>query len=199
MTKNCLEDLTTCLHYSDDWECDGNWDDIYPGPKVEAEPGTARFRLKHGRLEDAYNKICTVLLLLLLLFESILTFLPSFFPYLKRWPAIVNPGRWITTDESRVAGWYHSVMTIGPDPKPIRTGATLHTACITKGPLATYKLFARVYGGEGDDDINRRNEHTATHLKTVSLFDFMLESFKGKGHSVVMDSAYMSDAMCLVG
>jgi hypothetical protein len=31
------------------------------------------------------------------------------------------------------------------------------------------------------------------------LFDFMLDSFKGKGHSVVMDSAYMSDAMCLVG
>jgi hypothetical protein len=57
-----------------------------------------------------------------------------------------------------------------------------------------------VYGGEGDDDgINKRNQHTATHLKTVSLFDFMLESFKGKGHSVVMDSAYMSDAMCLVG
>jgi hypothetical protein len=56
-----------------------------------------------------------------------------------------------------------------------------------------------VYGGEGDDDINRRYQHTATHLKTVSLFDFMLESFKGKGHSVVMDSAYMSDAMCLVG
>jgi hypothetical protein len=118
---------------------------------------------------------------------------------MKRWQAIVNPGRWITTDESRVAGWYHSVMTIGPDPKPIRAGATLHTACITKGPLATYKLFARVYGGEGDDDINRRNQHTVTRLKTVLLFDFMLESFKGKGHSVVMDSAYMSDDMCLVG
>jgi hypothetical protein len=155
--------------------------------------------LKHGRLEDAYNKVSTVLLLLLLLFESILNFIPYLLTYLKRWQAIVNPGRWITTDESRVAGWYHSVMTIGPDPKPIRTGATLHTACITKGPLATYKLFARVYGGEGDDDINRRNEHTVTHLKTVSLFDFMLESFKGKGHSVVMDSAYMSDSMCLVG
>jgi hypothetical protein len=90
--------------------------------------------LKHGRLEDAYNKVSTVLLLLLLLFESILNFLPSFLTYLKRWQAIVNPWRWITTDESRVAGWYHSVMTIGPDPKPIRTGATLHTACITKGP-----------------------------------------------------------------
>jgi hypothetical protein len=101
---------------------------------------------------------------MLLLFESILnflpSFLPSFLPYLKRWQACVNPGRWITTDESQVAGWYHSVMTIGPDPKPIRTGATLHTACITKGPLATYKIFARVYGGEGDQDINRRNPHT---------------------------------------
>jgi hypothetical protein len=31
-----------------------------------------------------------------------------------------NSAKWITTDESRVAGWYHSVMTIGPpEPKPI--------------------------------------------------------------------------------
>jgi hypothetical protein len=31
MTKGALEDLTTCLHYSDDWdpEDDGVWDDIY--------------------------------------------------------------------------------------------------------------------------------------------------------------------------
>jgi hypothetical protein len=80
MTKNCLEDLTACLHYSDDWEIDDDeeWDDIYPCPQVEAEPGTAHHRLKHGRLEDGYNKVCTVLLLMLLLFESILTFLPSF-------------------------------------------------------------------------------------------------------------------------
>jgi hypothetical protein len=114
--------------------------------------------------------------------------LPSFLTYLiKRWQAVVNPGKWITTDESRVAGWYHSVMTIGPDPKPIRTGATLHTACITKGPLATYKIFARVYGGEGDqDNINKRNPHTATRLKMVSLFDFMLDSFKGKGPDTVL-------------
>jgi hypothetical protein len=103
------------------------------------------------------------------------------------------------TDESRVAGWYHSVMTIGPDPKPIQTGATLHTACVTKGPLATYKIFARVYGGDGDQDINRKNPHTVTRLKMVSLFDFMLHAYKGKGHCVVMDAAYMSDAMCLVG
>jgi hypothetical protein len=31
------------------------------------------------------------------------------------------------------------------------------------------------------------------------LYDFMLESFKHKGHCVVMDSAYMGDAMCQVG
>jgi hypothetical protein len=50
MTKHCLEDLTAYLHYSDDWEVmgGGDWDNIYPDPQVEAEPGTASFRLKHG-------------------------------------------------------------------------------------------------------------------------------------------------------
>jgi hypothetical protein len=90
-------------------------------------------------------------------------------------------------------------MTIGPEPKPIRTGATLHTVCITNGPLHTYKLFARVYGGKGDEDINVHNEHTATKLKMVSLYNLMLHPFKHKGHCVVMDSAYMGDAMCQVG
>ena len=108
---------------------------------------------------------------------------------MKRWQAIVNFGKWITTDESRVAGWYHSVMTCGPEPKPIRTGATLHTVCVTDGPLSTYKLFARTYGGKTDEDMNKRNEHTVTKLKMVSLYDFMLHPFKDKGHNVVMDSA----------
>jgi hypothetical protein len=111
MTKGALEDLTTCLHYSDDWDPKDNgvWDDIYNDPKVVADLSTASHRLKHGRLEDGYNK--------------------------QRWQAIVNFGKLITTDESRVAGWYHSVMTIGPAPKPIRTGGTLHTVCVTDGPL----------------------------------------------------------------
>jgi hypothetical protein len=90
-------------------------------------------------------------------------------------------------------------MTIGPEPKPIRTGATLHTVCITNGPLSTYKLFARVYGGKSDDDIYVHNKNTVTKLKMVLLYDFMLESFKHKGDCVVMDSAYMGDAMCQVG
>ncbi|OEU11919.1 hypothetical protein FRACYDRAFT_245042 [Fragilariopsis cylindrus CCMP1102] len=172
MTKACLEDLTTCLHYSDDWdpECGGDWDDIYDDPKVMAPPGTAKHRLKHGLLEDGYN---------------------------KRWQAIVNFGKWITTDESRVGGWYHSCMTIGPEPKPIQTGATIHTICITTGPLSTYKLFARVYGGQFDEDIPEINDYGK--YKMISLYDLMLSPFKHKGHCVVMDSAYMSDAMCQVG
>jgi hypothetical protein len=68
-------------------------------------------------------------------------------------------------------------MTIGPEPKPIQTRATLHTVCITQGPLSTYKLFARVYGGKGDGDINVQNEHTATKLKMASLYDLMLRPF----------------------
>jgi hypothetical protein len=92
-----------------------------------------------------------------------------------------------------------SPITCGPEPKPIRTGATLHTVCVTEGPLRTYKLFARVYGGKNDEDINVHNEFTATKLKMVSLYDFMLAPFKYNGHCVVMDSAYMGDAMCQVG
>jgi hypothetical protein len=36
MTKNSLEDLTSCLHYSVNWELmgDGIWADTYPDPKV---------------------------------------------------------------------------------------------------------------------------------------------------------------------
>ena len=46
----------------------------------------------------------------------------------KRWQQCVKFGWWITANESRlVAGWYHSGMTIGPDDKPIRTSATLHS------------------------------------------------------------------------
>jgi hypothetical protein len=62
MTKNAMEDLTSCLHYSDDWELmgDGLWSDTYSDPKVVADPFTASHRLKYGRSEDGYNKVCTV-------------------------------------------------------------------------------------------------------------------------------------------
>ena len=103
---------------------------MYDDSKVEAGQSTTTHRKKHGLLEDSYN---------------------------GRWQAVVNFGMWITADESRVAGWYHSVMTIGPEPKPIRTGATLHTFCITKRPIHSYKLFARSYGGANDEDMDKHN------------------------------------------
>ena len=71
-------------------------------------------------------------------------------------------GLWITMDESRLKGWYKSCMTIGPEPKPIRTGATLHTVCVSQGPLASYLLCARAYGGSTDEDLNKKHEYTTT-------------------------------------
>ena len=43
MTKNSLEDLTACLHYSDDWDVmgDADWEDTHCDPKVEADVSTA--------------------------------------------------------------------------------------------------------------------------------------------------------------
>ncbi|KAL7525224.1 hypothetical protein ACHAWF_001263 [Thalassiosira exigua] len=90
-------------------------------------------------------------------------------------------------------------MTQGPEPKPIRTGATLHTLCVTDGDLSTYKLFARAYGGKTDGDLNHVHENTATMQKWVNLYDIMLDSFKGKGHCVTMDSAFMGDTMAQIG
>ena len=112
---------------------------------------------------------------------------------------MVNYGKWLTADESRVAGWYHSPITQGPEPKPIRTGATLHSLCVTKGRLATYKLFVRVFGGKHDADLNRRHPYTSSVLKFVSLYSIMLQSFTGRGHCLVMDSAHMGDVMALIG
>ena len=62
MPKNALEDWTSCLHYSDGWDPRNNddWDDVYDDPKVVANSGTAPHRMKHSRLEDGYNKVCSV-------------------------------------------------------------------------------------------------------------------------------------------
>ena len=141
--------------------------------KVGIHPDTATHRVKFNILEDGYN---------------------------KRWQDVVNFGKWMTANESRVAGWYKSMMTMGPDPKPIRTGATLHTLCVTEGDLKTYKLYARVYGGAKDDDLsNKRHENTSNLQKWINLYNLMLEPFKGKGRGVTMDSAYMGDIMAQIG
>ena len=51
MPKGALEDLTSCLHYSDNWDPGdgGVWDDTYDDPKVIADPSTTAIHLfKHG-------------------------------------------------------------------------------------------------------------------------------------------------------
>ena len=78
---------------------------------------------------------------------------------------MVKFGRWTTADKSQIDGWYRLPMTVGPEPKPIRTGCTLHSLCVTYGDLATYKLFVRAYGGKTDGDLDHINDNTATTQK----------------------------------
>ena len=107
--------------------------------------------------------------------------------------------RWLTADESRVAGCYHSTMTVGPEPKPIRKGATLHSLCVTHGPLKTSKLFVQAYGGASDMDLDVVHENVQNTQKWVQLYNIMLDKFKGEGRCVTMDSAYMGDIMAQIG
>ncbi len=59
----------------------------------------------------------------------------------------------MTHDESRIAGWYKKEITCGPEPKPIRTGATLHSLAVSFGLLAGDKLHARTLGRKNDGDL----------------------------------------------
>ena len=173
MPQDAFKDIHRCMHFSDDWDDDADceWDEVYSDERVNASPTVAHHRRKFEHIEDAFN---------------------------ERWKAILNFGRWITADESRVAGWYNSGITIGPEPKPIRTGATIHSMCVTFGPLATFKLHCRIYGGKHDEGLNYVNENTATMQKWVNLYDEMFEEFKGRGMCCTLDSAYMSDIIAQV-
>ena len=71
-------------------------------------------------------------------------------------------------------------MTIGSEPKPIRTGMTLHSLCVTHGSLRTYKLFVRAYGGKIYEDLNTKHQNIATLQKWINLYDIMLDKFKGE-------------------
>ena len=78
-------------------------------------------------------------------------------------------------------------------------GCTLHTLCITYGPLASYKVFARAYGGKSDCALSHINNNTLNTQKWVNLYDLMLGPFKGAGRCVTLNSAYMGDIMAQVG
>jgi hypothetical protein len=72
-------------------------------------------------------------------------------------------------------------MTIGPEPKPIRTGATLHSLAVTFGILAGYKLHARTFGGRSDGDLDMRHENVEMIQKWINLMSLMIDEYKGKG------------------
>ena len=144
MTQDAFKDLCRCMHFADDWEEDDErWAEVYDDEKEEVDDSTAKHRRKFGQLEDGYT---------------------------NRWMDMVVFGRRITADESRVAWWYHSPMTCGPEPKPIRTGCTLHSLCVTDGPLSTYKLWVRAYGGKSDEDLDGTNQHTQNLISRSVLF-----------------------------
>ena len=109
MPKNEFRDLYRCLHFTDDWyEEEGvEWDDIYLDENYTS-PDLEQHRRKFGDVKDAFN---------------------------KKWKECVTFGKWLTFNEIRVAGWYHSPITCGPEPKSIRTVAMIHSLCVTKGPL----------------------------------------------------------------
>ena len=89
LTLDAMKDLRRYLHFADDGEEEEEeeWEETYGDSKEEAPDTTARHQKKFSMVEDAYK---------------------------RRWQAMVNFGKWITADESRVAGWYHSVITCGP-------------------------------------------------------------------------------------
>ena len=174
MPQDVYTDLYRCMHFVDNWEADldSEWEEYFMDPKVGGVGSTETHRTKFSIVKDGFD---------------------------SRWQEIDNFGKWLTMVESRVAGWYKSMMTCGQEPKPIRTGATLHTLCITKGSLSIFKLHAHVYGGAEDDNLNGIHNNTSNLQKWLNLYDLILQPFKGKGRCVTMDSTYMSDIMAQIG
>ena len=123
MPKNAFQDIYTCLHFDDNWNNNG-WGDVYANEKKCSPEGTTHHRRKFFMFKDGFN---------------------------RRWKECVMFGRWPTFDKSRVAGWYHSPITQGPDPKPNCTGTIIHSQSITYGDLASYKVHVRVFGRATDD------------------------------------------------
>jgi hypothetical protein len=78
------------------------------------------------------------------------------------WKECLIFGCWLTFDKSHVAGWYHSPITQGPDPKPICTSTTIHSLVITHGNLVSYKVHVWVFGGATDGDLGKPNKNTIT-------------------------------------
>jgi hypothetical protein len=170
MPKMAFQDIYHCLHFNNDW--DNKWDKVYMDQKQCSLENTAHHHQKFSMFKDGFN---------------------------RWWKECLIFGCWLTFDKSHVAGWYYSPITRGPDPKPIPTGATIHSWAITRSDLALYKVNVCVFGGATDGDLDKPNENTVTTQKWVNLLSLMLNDFKNNGHCITMGSAYMGDIMAMIG
>jgi hypothetical protein len=132
MPKNAFQDIYTCLHFNDDWDRDNKWGDVHADSKKCSPEGTAKHCQKFSMFEDGLN---------------------------HRWQECTIFGCWLTFNKSPVAGWYHSPITQGPDPKSIRTGATIYSLAITHGNLTLYKVHICVFSGASDGDLDKTNKN----------------------------------------
>jgi hypothetical protein len=164
MPCGAFSDMQRCMHFADNWEeKEGDvWNDYFTDVNVELPTVVAHHCCKFAIIEDAFN---------------------------EQWKEAVIFGQWLMMDKSQTLGWYHGPITQGPEPKPVCTGATMHTVCVTDGPLATYKMHARMFGGKTDGDLQSHHINTIMTQKWVNLMSVLLDDFKGKGHCITMDSA----------
>ena len=91
--------------------------------------------------------------------------------YVKRWQQCVKFGCWIAVDESCLVRWYHSSCAIGPDPKPICLYwcyTSSFTCCPTQKAAVLQTVWAYVWRGAFDGDLQGQHEHTETELKFVN-------------------------------
>ena len=173
MPCRAFSDMKRCMHFADDGEEEGDaWDDYFTDVKVELLMDMVKHCCKFVIIEDAFN---------------------------VRSKVSVICGCLLTMGESHTPGWYHGPLTQGPEPKPVCTGATMHTICMTDGPLATNKLHARTFGGKTDNNLQSRHINVVMMHTWVNFVSPLLDNFKGKGHCVTMDSAYMGDIMAQIG
>ena len=86
----------------------------------------------------------------------------------RHWKDAMMSGCWLMIDKIQTPGWDHGPITQGLEPEPICTGMMMHTICITDGPLATYKLHCRIFGGKTDKDFQSHHVNTVMTQKWVN-------------------------------
>jgi hypothetical protein len=66
-------------------------------------------------------------------------------------------------------------------------------------PTRNVQASAHTFEGKTDKDLQHCHVNITTTQKWVNLMLIILNDFKGKGHCVKMDSAYMGDIMVQIG